>query len=88
MSRGKDTNLKKCVLVIIFNLSNQKLFKIKQIYCFKPAKINAIIPQKFNKSKITGGFRGFVLMFSDFLDHRLTRRELACLFSSRSLYFS
>ncbi|MDO8620836.1 MAG: hypothetical protein Q7R31_00950 [Candidatus Levybacteria bacterium] len=61
MSRGKDTNLKKCVLVIIFNLSNQKLFKIKQIYYFKPAKINAIIPQNVNKSNsVTEDFQEIV----------------------------
>ncbi len=62
MSRGKDTNLKKCVLVIIFNLSNQKLFKIKQIYYFKPAKITVIIPQNCNKSNSAiGDFQGIVL---------------------------
>lgn len=62
MSRGKDTILKKCVLVIIFNLSNQKLFKIKQIYYFKPAKIVMIIPQNVNKSNsVKEDFQGIAL---------------------------
>lgn len=74
MNRGKDTIFKKCVLVIIFNLSNQKLFKIKQIYYFKPAKINVIIPQNVNKSNsVIEDFLGIFLGFPDFRDYKLKR---------------
>lgn len=61
MSRGKDTNLKKIVILIIFNLSNQKLFKIKQIYFFNlldlyPTLYQKSLPKSTTRMRLRVGF--------------------------------